>query len=319
MTTRLKTTRPMWLLAFALALLACAGPRLRADAPGAGVQQGRFSSPDEALKALAAAAKAGDRAGVDAIFGPEVKELLSGDPKQDAIEFAAFSKSLGKYAHWVRKADDRFVLDIGDQNWPMPIPLVRRDGSWSFDTAAGRDEVLSRRIGKDEITAIGVCRTYVAAQREYASEDRDGSGVPKYAQKLRSDPGAKDGLYWHASPGEEQSPFGPLVAEARSEGYGHKTAEGGPQPFHGYLFKVVTAQGESAPGGAYSYIINGNMVAGFALVAYPAHWGESGVMTFIVNQSGRVYECNFGAESAEIASAMASFNPDGAWTPVDAP
>ncbi len=291
-------------------------PVLRADVPG-GAR--RFDSPDAAVKALVASAKAGDRAGVDAIFGSGVKELLSGDEKQDAIEFAAFAKSLGQYAFLVKKADDRYILNIGAQNWPMPIPLVRTNGSWFFDTAAGKEEVLSRRIGKDEITAIGVCRAYVVAQREYAVGDRDGSGVFKYARKLRSTPGEKDGLYWRTAPDEEESPFGPLVAEARAEGYSHTTADGEPQPFHGYLFKVLTAQGPAAPGGAYDYVINGNMVAGFALVAYPAHWGESGIMTFIVNQSGKVYECNYGAESAEIASAMSSFDPDAGWTPVDGP
>ena len=202
----------------------------------------------------------------------------------------------------------------------MPIPLVRRDGTWLFDTAAGKDEILSRRIGEDEFTAIGVCRAYVQAQREYASEDRDGSGMFKYALRLRSTPGTKDGLYWHAGPGEDPSPFGPLVAEARAEGYGRKTAEGDPQPFHGYLFRELTAQGEAAPGGAYAYVINGNLIAGFALVAYPAHWGESGVMTFIVNQWGRVYQCNLGEKSAEIASAMTEFDPDpDTWIPVTAP
>ncbi len=319
MTTSIKILRPVRLIAAALALLACAGPRLRADAAGAADQQRHFSSPDEALKELLAAAKAGDRAGVDAIFGADVKELLSGDAKQDAIEFAAFAKALGRGAYWVRKADDRFVLDIGDQNWPMPIPLVRKDASWSFDTAAGKVEILNRRIGKDEVTAIGVCRTYVAAQREYASEDRDGSGVFKFAQNIRSTQGTRDGLYWRAAPDDDQSPFGPLVAEARAEGYTRKTAEGEPQPFHGYLFKILTAQGAAAPGGAYSYVINGNMVAGFALVAYPAHWGESGIMTFIVNQWGKVYERNLGADSAEIAAAMTEFNPDAGWTLVAPP
>jgi Protein of unknown function (DUF2950) len=319
MNTPIKTFRPMRLIAAALALLACTGPRLGADSAGAAEQQRRFSSPDEALKALLAAAKAGDRAGVDAVFGPGVKELLSGDQRQDAIEFAGFAKSLGRGAYWVRKADDRFVLNIGDQNWPMPIPLVRKDGSWSFDTAEGRDEILKRRIGKDEITAIGVCRTYVTAQREYAGEDHDGSGVYKFAQRIKSTPGTRDGLYWPAAPDDDQSPFGPLMTEARAEGYARKTTEGQPQPFHGYLFKILTAQGAAAPGGAYGYVINGNMVAGFALVAYPAHWGESGIMTFIVNQWGKVYQRNLGADSAEIAAALTEFNPDAGWTPVAPP
>ena len=313
-------TRTIASAAALLALLALsAGPLLRADTGGAAGPQRRFSSPEEAVKALADATKAGDRTAVDAIFGPEVKGLLSGDPKQDAVEFAAFAKSIGRFSRLVRKADDRFVVDIGAEDWPMPIPLVRKDGAWLFDTAAGRDEIVSRRIGEDELTAIGVCRTYVQAQREYASEDRDGSGMFKYAMKLRSTHGAKDGLYWHVPAGGVQSPFGPLVAEARAEGYGRKTAEGAPQPFHGYLFKVLTEQGESAPGGAYNYVINGNLIAGFALVAYPAHWGESGVMTFIVNQWGRVYQGNLGEKSAETASAMTQFNPDSGWTPVAPP
>jgi hypothetical protein len=198
----------------------------------------------------------------------------------------------------------------------MPIPIVKKDGTWFFDTLAGKEEILNRRIGEDEATAIGVCRTYVLAQREYASEDRDGSGVLKFAQRIKSTPGTKDGLYWPAGPGEVQSPLGPLVAEARAEGYGGKTAEGQPQPFHGYRFKVLTAQGPAAPGGAYDYVINGNLIAGFALVAYPAHWGESGVMTFIVNQWGRVYQCNLGEDSAKAAGEMALFDPDPSWTPV---
>lgn len=298
-----------------LALLLAAAPSLLADGADA-VAQRRFGSPGEAVGALAAAAKAGDHAAFNALFGPELKELLSGDAKQDDIEFAAFAKALGQFSHLVRKADDCYVLDVGAKNWPMPIPIVKKDGSWFFDTLAGKDEIINRRIGEDEVTAIGVCRTYVQAQREYASEDRDGSGVLKFAPRIKSTDGTRDGLYWPAGPGEAQSPLGPLVAEARAQGYGGKTAEGKPQPFHGYRFKVLTAQGPSAPGGAYSYVINGNLVAGFALVAYPAHWGESGVMTFIVNQWGKVYQCNLGGESEKIASEMEMFDPDAGWTPV---
>jgi hypothetical protein len=282
-----------------------------------GPTQRHFNSPDEALKALSHATKAGDRSAVDAIFGPDVKDLLSGDAKQDAIEFASFAKSLGQYAQWVRKADDRFVLDIGDQNWPLPIPLVRKDGSWFFDTNAGKEEVLNRRIGEDEINAIGVCRAYVDAQRDYASEDRDGSGTFKYAQRIKSTEGSKDGLFWQVASGDDPSPFGPLVAEAHAEGYGGKTAEGTPQPYKGYRFRILKAQGASAPGGAYSYVINGNMVAGFAMVAFPAHWGESGVMTFIVNQWGKVYECNLGPQSADVAGSMDLFDPNADWALVN--
>ena len=308
-------SRSLTLTAAIVAVLA--GAPLRAADDAAALRS--FPAPEEAVKALTAAAKAGDRAAVDAIFGPETKELLSGDAKQDALEFAAFARSLGQYTQLVRKSADRFVLDIGDENWPLPIPLVRQDGKWFFDTAAGKDEIINRRVGEDELTAIGVCRNYVQAQREYASEDRDGSGMLKYAQKLKSTPGMKDGLYWPVSGDEDQSPFGPMVAEARSEGYGPRTAEGQPQPFQGYRFKILTSQGAAAAGGAYDYVINGNMIAGFALVAYPAHWGESGVMTFIVNQWGKVYERNLGEGSADIASEMTEFNPDADWTPIAAP
>jgi hypothetical protein len=314
-----QTLRSLRLVASALALLAGAAETFAQAPASAPAAQQSFRTPDEALKALVAATKAGDRTALDSIFGPDVKDLLSGDPKQDAIELASFAKSVRQYAVWVRKSDDLFVLDIGDQNWPMPIPLVHRNGAWQFDTAAGKEEVLNRRIGEDEINAIGVCRVYVFAQREYASEDRDGTGMLKFAQRIKSSPGARDGLYWPVGPGEDPSPFGPLVADARAEGYGGKTAEGTPQPYKGYRFRILTQQGPSAPGGAYNYIINGNMIAGFAMVAFPAHWGESGVMTFIVNQWGKVYECNLGEQSADIAGAMVTFDPDSGWTPVPEP
>lgn len=320
MTPVLQMIRSAFWLTAALVLVAAqaatptpADPTVPAGSPRS------FGSPAEAVKALVAATQAGDHAAVRAIFGPEVKELLSGDPKQDALEFASFAKLIGQFSQLVRKADDRFVLNLGDQNWPFPIPLVRKDGVWFFDTAAGKEEIVNRRVGEDELTAIGVCRTYVAAQREYASEDRAGDGVLKYALRLHSTPGQRDGLYWPAAPGEEPSPFGPLIAEVHAEGYGGKTPEGEPQPYQGYRFKILTAQGAAAPGGAYNYVINGNLIAGFALVAYPAHWGESGIMTFIVNQWGKVYERNLGPQSAALAAAMTEFNPDQDWTPVASP
>ncbi|HEY1793084.1 MAG TPA: DUF2950 domain-containing protein [Opitutaceae bacterium] len=299
--------------AAALAALLAAPAMLAQDGPL------RFGSPKEAAAALAAAAKSGDRHNVDRIFGPDVAQLRSGDEKQDQVEFKGFSRSIGRFWRVVRQSDDRYVLDIGDEDWPLPIPIVRQGSQWYFDTAVGKDEILNRRIGEDELTAIGVCRTYVIAQHEYSSEDRDGSGILKYAQHLKSTEGTKDGLYWKASPTEEESPFGPLVAEARAQGYTGHDENGGPRPFHGYRFKVLTAQGGDAPGGAFSYIINGNMVAGFALVAYPARWGESGVMTFVVNQWGKVYQRNLGADSAQIASAMTEFNPGDGWTVVGSP
>jgi hypothetical protein len=320
MTTFLQATRATFLLIAAVVFAAGATVvALGTDSAVPATAQRTFSSPDEAVKALVAATQAGDRAAVDAIFGPEVKDLLSGDAKQDALEFAAFAKLVGQFSQLARKADDRYVLNLGDQNWPFPIPLVKKGEVWLFDTAAGREEIVNRRIGEDELTAIGVCRTYLAAQREYASEDRAGDGVLRYAQKIKSTPGQKDGLYWKAAPDEDQSPFGPLIAEVHAEGYGGKTAEGEPQPFHGYRFKILTAQGAAAPGGAFDYVINGNLIAGFALVAYPAHWGESGVMTFIVNQWGAVYQRNLGPDSADLAAAMTEFDPDQDWTVVPSP
>ncbi len=318
--------RSALVFAAALGLGACAevsNPRAEPPAPmastGPAASQRTFASPEEALQALVTANKAGDLAAVDALFGPEVQQLKSGDPKQDALEFAAFAKLIVEYTRLVRKADDRYVINVGTQNWPLPIPLVRRNGGWFFDTIAGKEEVLNRRIGEDELTAIGVCRTYVAAQHEYAAVDRAGDGVLSYAQKLHSTEGGKDGLYWPVAANEDPSPFGPLISEAHAEGYGGRNAAGQPNPFHGYHFKVLTAQGPSAPGGAYSYIINGHLVAGFALVAYPADWGQSGVMTFIVNQWGKVYQRNLGPNSATLAAAMTTFDPDPEWTVVKTP
>ena len=187
-------------------------------------------------------------------------------------------------------SDSNLTLEIGADGWPFPIPLVKQGGQWFFDTAAGREEILNRRIGMDELGAIAVCRAYVDAQREYAGQDRMGDGVLAYAQFLRSTPGTHDGLFWPAKPDEELSPLGPLVAAARVEGY-HRTAKmlnDEQAPYHGYYFKILTRQGKHAPGGKYDYIINGRMIAGFALVAWPAEWGNTGVMTFIVNQQGKI-------------------------------
>jgi hypothetical protein len=314
-----KTLRSLLPLVVALAFAAVPGRATPEAGADPATKPRAFASPAEAVQALAVATKAGDRAALDAIFGPQVKELLSGDPKQDALELASFAALIGQYSQLVQKADDRFVVNLGDQNWPFPIPLVKQAGTWSFDTAAGKEEILNRRIGEDELNAIGVCRTYLAAQREYASVDRNSDGVFEFAQRLHSTSGHQDGLYWPAAPGEDPSPFGPLIAEVHAAGYGGKTAEGEPQPFKGYRFKILTAQGASAPGGAYDYLINGRLLAGFALVAYPAHWGESGVMTFIVNQWGKVYQRNLGAPSAETAAVMTEFNPDKDWTAVPTP
>jgi hypothetical protein len=282
------------------------------------VKQRTFASPEEAIKALVDAAKAGDHDTMHEIFGPEGKTLATGDKVQDDATFKQLCKALVQMCTPVHKGDDKIILNIGAADWPLPIPLVKRkDGQWFFDTDAGREEIITRHIGEDELNTIGVCHTYVDAQRQYASEDRDGSGVLKYAQKFKSTPGKKDGLYWESAPNEEASPFGPLIAEARAEGYPtHKQGEG-PHPFHGYIFKILTKQGSAAPGGKYSYIINGNMIAGFAMIAYPADWGKSGVMTFIVNQQGKVYQFCLGPKTAELAPAITEYNPDKKWTLVN--
>jgi len=278
-------------------------------------QEERFATPEEAVKALTAATGTKDTNALDAIFGPELRGLVSADAVQASNRFVIFARRISEKVNLARESDDRVILDIGNDAWPFPIPLVRRDGQWSFDTGAGREEILNRRIGMNELGTIRVCQAYVEAQREYAGQDRNGDGVLQYAQYLRSNPGKHDGLYWHAAEGDEVSPFGPLIAEARGEGYRHesKIMTGAQTPYHGYYFKILTRQGPHAAGGKYNYIINGRMIAGFALVAWPAQWGNSGVMTFIVNQQGKVYEKNLGLKTAKIAAAMTVFDPDSSW------
>ncbi len=277
-----------------------------------------FSSPEDALQALVQAVKAKDRVALDQIFGPAAKELRSGDEVQAATEFEQFAKHLAERTELVKENDSKVVLHVGNDNWPFPIPIVRNDDQWFFDTVAGKEEILNRRIGEDELTTILVCRTYVKAQREYGLKDWSGNGVLAYAQKLRSDPGRKNGLFWKAAPGEELSPLGEFVAQARMEGYkkGKSLFKEQPVPFHGYYFRILTRQGKYAPGGKYNYVINGNMVAGFGLVAFPSNWGKSGVMTFIVNQQGKVYQKNLGPNTTKIARDMKSYDPDKTWTPV---
>jgi hypothetical protein len=277
-----------------------------------------FSSPEDAVESLVQAVKAKDRSSLDQIFGDAAKELLSGDEVQDAAEFEAFTRHVGEKTDIVKESDSKAILYVGNENWPFPIPIVMKNGRWFFDTAAGKEEILNRRVGENELIAILVCRTYVKAQREYAMKDWNGDGVVAYAQKLRSDPGRKNGLFWRAAPGEELSPLGELVARARMEGYkkGKSLFKEKPTPFHGYYFKILTRQGSHAPGGKYNYVINGNMVAGFALVAFPSNWGKSGVMTFIVSQQGKVYQKNLGPNGLKIAQQMKEFNPDKTWVTV---
>ena len=298
-----------------VSVLALAGCAVLAAQPAPG--QRDFPTPDAAVKALQQAVKANDRTALRSLFGPGEDQLRSGDRVQDAENAAHFAAALTQMCHYSHQGADKVVLNIGAEDWPFPIPLVRRNHTWYFDTDAGKQEIIDRHIGEDELAAIRLCHEYVQAQKEYASEDRDGSDVLKYAALLKSTPGKKDGLYWEPTAPDDQSPLGPLVAEARTEGYEARKAGAAPRPFHGYFFKILTAQGSAAPGGAYNYLVNGNLIGGFALVAYPAVWGESGIMTFVINQRGRVYQANLGPDTAARAAAMTEYNPDRSWTLVD--
>jgi hypothetical protein len=277
------------------------------------VSERLFASPEEAIQALQTAAEAKDQVALQAIFGPEFQSLKTGDQVQDAGNAQRFATAMAQSCHQVKEGDDKITLEVGTNDWPMPIPLVKADGQWHFDTAAGKEEIINRHIGKDELHAIGVCRAYVTAQQQYASANAASGGAVNFAQKFKSTPGNKDGLYWPVAENATASPFGPLVAEAHAEGYvSHHGA--GPSPFHGYYFRILTRQGEAAPGGILDYMSDGNLTGGFALVAYPEHWDQSGIMTFIVNQYGKVYQRNLGKKSSRIAAAMKEYNPDSEWT-----
>lgn len=279
-----------------------------------------FSSPEEARQALIKAVRAKDHAELKMIFGPVARELEPGDPVEQASEFEHFARHVEEGIGLVKEGEGKAILVIGEKKWPFPVPIVKKGDNWLFDTATGREEILNRRIGHNELLAINVCRAYLDAQREYyGMAEPDGEQIPKYAQHMISQPGKRDGLYWPTTAGEKESPLGPQVAKAKEEGYlqKHKEGEHGPRPYHGYYFRILKQQGPRAPGGKFSYVINGNMVAGHALVAYPARWGVSGVMTFIVNQRGRVYEKNLGPKTAEMARKMKSYNPDLTWKLVE--
>ncbi|HTP64438.1 MAG TPA: DUF2950 domain-containing protein [Geobacteraceae bacterium] len=300
----------------AFLLLALAAITAAASAASSGEMQRLFSSPEEARQALLNAVKAKDHMALKAIFGPVTQELEPGDPVEQANEFEHFARHVDEGVELVREGDAKAELLIGAKKWPFPVPIVKKGNGWLFDTVAGRDEILKRRIGHNELLAVQVCRAYAAAQREYYSmAEPDGVQLPKYARHMISRAGRRDGLYWQSSPGEKESPLGLLVAQAKEEGYmkPRQPGEKGPRPFHGYFFKILDKQGPNAPGGKFDYVINGNMVAGFALVAYPARWGVSGVMTFIINQRGRVYQKNLGPKTGETAGRMKQYNPDLTW------
>jgi DUF2950 family protein len=309
-------TRIANILTIAIVAAACGvlPTRLHAADQKAAFTQRTFASPEEAIKALREATQAKDKDALHEIFGPEGRELLTGDEAQDATNAEKFAAAMAVSCTPVPEGDNKVVLEIGAKNWPFPIPLVKADSHWYFDTAAGKDEIINRHIGKDELHAIGACRAFVEAQRQYASMNHDTSGAAIYARKLKSTDGKKDGLYWTTPENEPASPFALMVAAADADGHGCNDKGPGLQAFHGYLFKVLTRQGNAASGGKMNYMSHGNLTAGFALVAWPEYWGQSGVMTFIVNQDGKVYRRNLGEKSCRIAGAMTQYNPDSQWT-----
>ena len=268
------------------------------------------------MAALVAATRASATREMVKILGPEGGKLVySGDRVADKAGREKFVASYDKKNKIVMDGDTKARLDIGEEEWPFPIPLVKDGDAWRFDTEAGAKEILARRVGRNELNAIEVCRAYVEAQREYASKDRLGDGLHEYAPKFVSSPGKHDGLYWPVAAGEEESPLGPLIASASAEGYGPtSTHDGKHRPYHGYYYKILKRQGQDAPGGAYDYIVNNHLIGGFALVAFPARHGDSGVMTFIVNQDGIVHQKNLGPDTATIARRITEYNPDKTWT-----
>jgi Protein of unknown function (DUF2950) len=277
-----------------------------------------FHSPQEAADALAGAARIGDRGIILGILGLDAADIVtSGDQVADAGERDRFVAAYDAKHEIAMEGDNKAVVLIGPDDFPFPIPLVRKNDMWQFDTAAGRQEILYRRIGRNELDAIQACLAYVDAQNEYAGRDRTGAGAGVYAQRIVSKAGTRDGLYWPAaSENEDASPLGELFAEATREGY---RAAAGRIPFHGYYYKILTKQGPNAPGGVLDYVVGGKMIGGFALVAYPASYGNSGVMTFLVNHTGVVYEKDLGPHSARIAERMSAFNPDQTWKKVVVP
>ena len=271
--------------------------------------QERYQTPDAAVTALVTAAKAADRDAVLRVLGPGSAEIASsGDPVADAATRKRFIEAYDAKHDLKVDGADKATLLVGAKSWPFPIPLVRQDGQWRFDVAAGREEILLRRIGRNELSAIQAALAYVDAQQEYAEKDREG-----YAQRIVSRSGKKDGLYWPAKEGEARSPLGELAARASAEGYspGQRRA-----PYHGYFYKILTRQGPNAGGGAMDYVVRGKMIGGFALVAYPAQYKNSGVMTFLVNHQGQVFEKDLGPNTARLAAGMTAFDPDGTWRKV---
>ena len=276
-----------------------------------------FAAPEDAIKALVDAVKAGRVDDVRAIFGPEGRELAaSSDPTAAKQNRQVFATAFREQWHLEDVSPTQKTLVVGNENWPFPIPLVKDADGWRFDAGAGKEEILARRIGRNELEAIATSRAYVTAQRRYAQDGHDGKSAGLHAAKFQSDPGKQDGLYWPTARGEKRSPIGDLLAQAAEDGRKLGPDRSQPTPLHGYYFKILTGQGAAAPGGAKSYIVKGQMSGGFALVAWPAQYDVTGVMTFIVNQDGTVRERDLGPQTDAIARKMTAYNPDASWRPV---
>jgi hypothetical protein len=276
-----------------------------------------FATPEEAVTSLAGAVKAGKLDDVLAIFGPDGQALIdSSDPATARRNQQVFTVAMAEGWRLVDAGPDTKTLVLGGEDWPFPVPLARAGDRWQFDTAAGKEEVLARRIGRNELAVIRICKTYVAAQRLYARTGHDGKPSGLYARTFRSDPGRQNGLHWPAAHGQKRSPLGDLVARAAAEGRPIGTDSTGPAPFHGYYYRILTAQGPSARGGARDYMMNGELSGGVALVAWPAEYDLTGVMTFIVNHEGVVHEKDLGADTAAVAGAINRYDPDSSWNAV---
>jgi len=306
------------ILSLLLGVMLVIGITIAMAAEGASVAkqqpQGKaFSSPEEAVKALIDVCKLNDTHALLAIVSPEAKDIFSsGDDVADKAERARFVENYEAKNRLEQKNPETVILCVGNEDAPFPVPIVKKGEKWYFDVAAGKEEILNRRIGRNELSVIESMHAYVDAQREYATMKGSGNApLVEYAQKVWSDVGKKNGLYWPAKEGEEMSPLGPLVAQAITAGYQKK--KDAPTPYHGYYYKIVKAQGKNAPGGKYDYVVNGKMILGFALVAWPADYGNSGIMTFIVNQENTVYQKDLGSETARIAGALKKYDPDKTW------
>lgn len=287
-----------------------------AAAAAAATAQRSFSSPEEAAQSLVRAVKAQDRPATLAVLGPDADAWISsGDSAADRAAIARFIAAYDA-KHAITQDGEQATLTLGEDAFPFAFPIIRSGDRWRFDTAAGKEEMLARRIGQNELSTIKVLQSIVDAQMEFASEDRDGDGIPEYAQKFMSSPGKHDGLYWPVKPGEPMSPLGPLMAQAAAEGF-PKNGKG-PTPYHGYYYRMLNGQGRNAPTGMLDYVVRGRAIGGFAVVAYPARFRNSGVMTFMVNHDGRIYQANLGPDTQARARQLERFDPGQAWSPVAA-